>query len=160
MRSATTSDLTFNSALFADFGIGTADPPGGQKPIVPFLVTARSMTTMHNVANFRVQADTNHVSITAYALAYHYKELDQLIENTDNNKDMEARMVEHLAILPVWKYCRNRPEHLRQAVVWNEHSSRVSFIPLLDIASLNITFHTHPKAESSALAQQVYTSYS
>ena len=87
LRSATTKDLIFDGTLFADIGLGAPDPLVGQDMIAPFLITALSMKTMHNLANMRVdfEVDGNHAHITAYVLAYHYKELQQPRENPRNN---------------------------------------------------------------------------
>ena len=104
LRSTTTKDLIFDGTLFAEIGLGAPDPLVGQNVIAPSLIAALSMTTMHNLANFRVEVEANHANVTAYVLAYHYKELEQPRENPWNNYLMgnkfEGRVVKEKGI---WK---------------------------------------------------------
>jgi len=85
MRSTTTKDLIFDGSLFADIGLGAPEPLVGQDIIVPNLLAALSMTTMHNLANFRVEVDGNRANVTCYVLAYHCKQLEEPRENPRNN---------------------------------------------------------------------------
>lgn len=92
LRSVTTKDLIFDGTLFADIGLGTPNPLVGQDAIAPFLIAALSnMTTMHNLANFRLEVDASYTNVTAYVLAYHLKVLEQPRENPRNNYLMGNR---------------------------------------------------------------------
>jgi hypothetical protein len=78
MRSVTIKNLIFDGTLFADIGLGAPTPLSGQANIIPGLFASLRMTTMHN-------ADHLHANVTAYVLAYHYKQLKDPRENPRNN---------------------------------------------------------------------------
>lgn len=86
MRSVTTPNLIFDGTAFASIGIGAPTPLVGQDIIVPGLLASLSMTTMHNVGNFQVNfVGKERANVTAYVLAYHYKEMEGPRENPRNN---------------------------------------------------------------------------
>ncbi|KAF2655147.1 hypothetical protein K491DRAFT_693170 [Lophiostoma macrostomum CBS 122681] len=92
MRSITTSNITFNGTLFASIGLGLSEPLVGQENVVPALIGALPMTTMHNLQNFRVEVEGGRGNVTAYVLAYHYKQLEEPRENPRNNYLMGNRL--------------------------------------------------------------------
>jgi hypothetical protein len=100
LRSATTPNITFDGSLFVSIGLGLPEPLVGQDVVVPALVGALPMTTMHTLANFYVEVEGEEVgeeeggvragggrraNVSAYVLAYHYKQVEEPRENPRNN---------------------------------------------------------------------------
>jgi hypothetical protein len=84
MRSVTTKTLSFDGSLFADIGLGLPEPIHGQDNVVPAVLAALQMTTMHNLQNFRVEIDGAKGNFTSYVVAYHYKKLMEPRQNPVN----------------------------------------------------------------------------
>ncbi|KAF2635176.1 hypothetical protein P280DRAFT_473929 [Massarina eburnea CBS 473.64] len=89
MRSTTTPSLIFDGTAFASIGIGAPEPLVGQDIIVPGLLASfANLTTMHNVGNFNVTfiaGEKERANVTAYVLAYHYREVEMPTESPRNN---------------------------------------------------------------------------
>jgi hypothetical protein len=83
-RSVATNNLVFDGTLFATIGVGAPEPLVGLDIIAPSLIAALNMTTMHNVGNFVVDVGAQHANVSAYVLAYHYKQLEEPRENPRN----------------------------------------------------------------------------
>ncbi|KAM0542624.1 hypothetical protein ACHAPJ_012703 [Fusarium lateritium] len=118
LRASLADDVIFDGELFADIGLAGPDPIiRGRNDVAKQLLAALSMTTTHHISNFRIQmGDNKQANFTVYALACHYKELEDPRENPKNHYIMGTRYEGGLRKEKgAWKLVRFRPRPVWQS---------------------------------------------